>query len=212
MKYSATALCRTLISLDFQSSRYWLRILSTHFFNLRAVSYFCQSFSPCRDNHKKKNHDSSCLCLKTVVWRWWTIWSTFSRHPCGRFTDIIPFFPLLLLISEVLRKKSIQDYIKQAAESQKEESTVWVLHKEKKSFPKAYLALRNSLHNFRQTITLILELGFNMIYLIDPWMFSVHDTSQVTLLSCRTSFHLCPGGGGGTLESLHKAKYIEGKK
>lgn len=49
MKYSATALCRTFISLDFQSSRYWFRILSTHFFNLRAVSYFCQSFSPCRE-------------------------------------------------------------------------------------------------------------------------------------------------------------------
>lgn len=50
MKYSATALCRTFISLDFQSSRYWFRILSTHFFNLRAVSYFCQSFSPCRQS------------------------------------------------------------------------------------------------------------------------------------------------------------------
>jgi len=52
--------------------------------------------------------------------------------------------------------------------------------------------------------TLILELGFNMMYLIEPWMFSVHDTSQVTLLSCRTSFHLCPGGGGGILESLQR--------
>lgn len=50
MKYSATALCRTFISLDFQSSLYWFRILSTHFFNLRAVSYFCQSFSPCRES------------------------------------------------------------------------------------------------------------------------------------------------------------------
>lgn len=50
MKYSATALCLTFISLDFQSSRYWFRILSTHFFNLRAVSYFCQSFSPCRES------------------------------------------------------------------------------------------------------------------------------------------------------------------
>lgn len=49
MKYRATARCRTFISLDFQSSRYWFRILSTHFFSLRAVSYFCQSFSPYRD-------------------------------------------------------------------------------------------------------------------------------------------------------------------
>ena len=49
MKYRATALCRTFISLDFQSSRYWFRILSTHFFSRRAVSYFCQSFSPCKN-------------------------------------------------------------------------------------------------------------------------------------------------------------------
>jgi hypothetical protein len=49
MKYRATALCRTFISLDFQSSRYWFRILSTHFFSRRAVSYFCQSFSPWKD-------------------------------------------------------------------------------------------------------------------------------------------------------------------
>lgn len=54
--------------------------------------------------------------------------------------------------------------------------------------------------------TLILELGFNMMYLIEPWMFSVHDTSQVTLLSCRTSFHLCPGGGAGILESLQRIR------
>lgn len=50
--------------------------------------------------------------------------------------------------------------------------------------------------------TLILELGFSMMYLMEPWMFSVHDTSQVTLLSWRTSFHLVPGGGSGCLESL----------
>lgn len=31
--------------------------------------------------------------------------------------------------------------------------------------------------------TLILELGFSMMYLMEPWMFSVHDTSHVTLLS-----------------------------
>lgn len=53
-------------------------------------------------------------------------------------------------------------------------------------------------------LTLILELGFNMMYLMEPWMFSVQETSQVTLLSCRTSFHLCPGGGEGTLASLWK--------
>lgn len=47
MKYRATALCLILISLDFQSSLYWFRMRSTHFFNRRAVSYFCQSFSPC---------------------------------------------------------------------------------------------------------------------------------------------------------------------
>lgn len=33
------------------------------------------------------------------------------------------------------------------------------------------------------TRTLILELGFSMMYLMEPWMFSVHDTSHVTLLS-----------------------------
>lgn len=55
--------------------------------------------------------------------------------------------------------------------------------------------------------TLILELGFNMMYLIEPWMFSVQDASQVTLLSWRTSFHLVPGGGLGCLESLLKKEY-----
>lgn len=68
MKYSATALCRTFISLDFQSSRYWFRILSTHFFNLRAVSYFCQSFSPCRDNGKEQHDDLHCS-MTPPVWR-----------------------------------------------------------------------------------------------------------------------------------------------
>ena len=36
---------------------------------------------------------------------------------------------------------------------------------------------------FKVVITLILELGLSMMYLIEPWMFSVHDTSHVTLLS-----------------------------
>ena len=40
------------------------------------------------------------------------------------------------------------------------------------------------------------------MYLIEPWMFSVHDTSHVTLLSWRTSFHFLPEGGSGCLESL----------
>lgn len=51
MKYSATALCLILISFDFQSSLYWARMRSTHFFKRRAVSYFCQSFSPCTHRH-----------------------------------------------------------------------------------------------------------------------------------------------------------------
>lgn len=45
--------------------------------------------------------------------------------------------------------------------------------------------------------TLILELGFSMMYLMAPCMFSVQDTSHVTLLSCLTSFHFVPGGGLG---------------
>lgn len=56
--------------------------------------------------------------------------------------------------------------------------------------------------NLLYPLTLIRELGFNMMYLMEPWMFCVQETSQVTLLSCRTSFHLCPGGGEGTFESL----------
>lgn len=56
--------------------------------------------------------------------------------------------------------------------------------------------------------TLILELGLSMMYLMDPWMFSVQDTSQVTLLSWRTSFHFVPGGGLGCLESLKKKKWV----
>lgn len=56
------------------------------------------------------------------------------------------------------------------------------------------------------TGTLILELGFNMMYLMEPWMFSVQDASQVTLLSWRTSFHFVPGGGLGCLESLQRRR------
>ncbi len=40
------------------------------------------------------------------------------------------------------------------------------------------------------------------MYLIEPWIFSVQDTSHVTLLSWRTSFHFVPGGGLGCFESL----------
>lgn len=82
MKYSATALCRTFISLDFQSSRYWFRILSTHFFNLRAVSYFCQSFSPCREVGtesalQSRQRTSSNLHLKALQAR---VWQTVSLY------------------------------------------------------------------------------------------------------------------------------------
>lgn len=63
-------------------------------------------------------------------------------------------------------------------------------------------------HKSAQPPTLIRELGFSIMYLMEPWMFSVHDTSQVTLLSWRTSFHLVPGGGCGTLESLCGAHWI----
>lgn len=61
---------------------------------------------------------------------------------------------------------------------------------------------------FETAGTLILELGFNMIYLMEPWMFSVHDASQVTLLSWRTSFHFVPGGGLGCFESLQKKETV----
>lgn len=60
--------------------------------------------------------------------------------------------------------------------------------------------------------TLILELGFNMMYLVEPWMFSVHNANQVTLLSWRTSFHLLPAGGLGCLESLRSTETREGWK
>lgn len=92
--------------------------------------------------------------------------------------------------------------------SGKQASSLWLLHQATHSSLQHIGHNKTSLQSFRQTITLIRELGFNMMYLIDPWMFSVHDTSQVTLLSCRTSFHLCPGGGGGTLESLKWAKQV----
>lgn len=59
--------------------------------------------------------------------------------------------------------------------------------------------------------TLILELGFNMMYLMEPWMFSVQEASQVTLLSCRTSFHFVPGGGLGCFESLKHKKPTDSK-
>ena len=43
--------------------------------------------------------------------------------------------------------------------------------------------------------TLILLDGLSMMYLFEPRTLSVHEQSQVTELSCRTSFHLWPGGG-----------------
>lgn len=52
------------------------------------------------------------------------------------------------------------------------------------------------------SLTFSLELGFSMTYFKEFWMFSVHEASQVTVLSKRTSFHLCPTGGSGILESL----------
>lgn len=52
------------------------------------------------------------------------------------------------------------------------------------------------------SLTFSLELGFSMMYFKEFWMFSVHEASQVTVLSKRTSFHLCPTGGSGILESL----------
>lgn len=54
--------------------------------------------------------------------------------------------------------------------------------------------------------TLIFDDGFSMTYLIPPMTLSFHDANQVTVLSCLTSFHLCPAGGTGTLESL---KHVE---
>lgn len=81
MKYRATALCRTFISLDFQSSRYWFRILSTHFFNLRAVSYFCQSFSPCRgvgmeSALESRQRMSSNLHLQALCGKWVSLYKS----------------------------------------------------------------------------------------------------------------------------------------
>lgn len=131
MKYRATALCLILISLDFQSSLYCVRMRSTHFFNRRAVSYFCQSFSPCSHTHTQK-------------------------------------------------RRLYYNYEEQVVYGQR------------------WLMMRMGL----EFHTLILELGFNMMYLMEPWMFSVQEASQVTLLSCRTSFHFVPGGGLGCFESL----------
>ena len=141
MKYNATALCLILISFDFQSSLYWFRIRSTHFFNRWAVSYFCQSFSPCTNMQK---HTQTALFLHQGT----TGKIRNLRHGLGLRQD-------------------------------------WGCRL-----------------NPETTDTLILELGFNMMYLMEPWMFSVHDASQVTLLSWRTSFHFFPWGGLGCLESL----------
>ena len=44
-------------------------------------------------------------------------------------------------------------------------------------------------------ITFNLEAAFNMTYFVCPWTFSVQLASHVTVLSCLTSFHLCPCGG-----------------
>lgn len=149
MKYSATALCLILISFDFQSSLYCVRMRATHFFNRRAVSYFCQSFSPCTNIHR----------------------------------EAIFFIKKILV-------KYVNSHI------------LWPV-KMKVNFEKI---LRLCLGT---ACTLILELGFNMMYLMEPWMFSVQDASQVTLLSWRTSFHFVPGGGLGCLESLQKKTEVE---
>ncbi len=37
-------------------------------------------------------------------------------------------------------------------------------------------------------------------------MFSVHEANHVTLLSCCTLPHLCPGGGSGATASLCKGR------
>lgn len=50
--------------------------------------------------------------------------------------------------------------------------------------------------------TLSFELALSMMYLMEPWMFSVQLTSHVTVLSCRTSFQRWPAGGTGIQDSL----------
>lgn len=101
MKYRATALCLILISFDFQSSLYWVRMRSTHFFNRLAVSYFCQSFSPCsstRGFKRIKNNwtnNSSETGYEGLPWSWssdstWCTWwspgcslsKMLARSPC----------------------------------------------------------------------------------------------------------------------------------
>lgn len=50
--------------------------------------------------------------------------------------------------------------------------------------------------------TLSFELALSMMYLMEPWIFSVQLTSHVTVLSCRTSFQWWPAGGMGIKASL----------
>lgn len=78
MKYRATALCLILISLDFQSSLYCVRMRSTHFFNRRAVSYFCQSFSPCSHTH---THTEKKALLQ--LWGTCGIWTEMAYDEDG---------------------------------------------------------------------------------------------------------------------------------
>ncbi len=86
-------------------------------------------------------------------------------------------------------------------------SLIWYQNAGKQDVHNAHALLMQPVFPGRDSAaTLILELGFNMMYLMEPWMFSVQDASQVTLLSWRTSFHFVPGGGLGCLESLQKKK------
>lgn len=84
MKYKATALCLILISFDFQSSLYWVRMRSTHFFSRRAVSYFCQSFSPCTNIHRKAFFLIKGMLVKYVTSHIYPVnWWLGLRHNWG---------------------------------------------------------------------------------------------------------------------------------
>lgn len=62
------------------------------------------------------------------------------------------------------------------------------------------------------TCTLSFELALSMMYLMEPWMFSVQLTSHVTVLSCRTSFQRWPAGATGTRDSLLIQEVKQGPK
>lgn len=67
---------------------------------------------------------------------------------------------------------------------------------EKKKKKETQKLMRGRLYTFS------LEFALSITYLQEPCTFSVQLANHVTVLSCRTSFHLWPAGGSGIWDSL----------